>query len=599
MQRIFLFLTIVGFLGACGGGGDGGGNSGITVDLCSSEGINCPAAPSASNTGRFIDAPVQGLSYQTTPGNLSGTTDGNGSFRYNPGDTVTFKVGQVVLGRATGAATITPITLGGAGATAMTPSVVNIASFLQSLDQNAGKSSTIIIPSAAQTVLADTANSWLVTNLNADFAQGATSAHFVRDLNNVVALIPGTNIVSALAAQTAMVASLTANNIPVSSTSANTATTIASTGQLMDAPVQGVTYSTPTLSGVTDSQGTFQYHTGEPVSFSVGQVFLGSTTGASVVTPISLGGPGATSATASAINIATFLQSLDQNKGGVSSIVIPSSVASALTTSNPVLGAHVSALNASNNLSSVSTVMPHIVSSVSSLYPNGATSVSASSAQNAMIANLTAGNVSLTYARPTFSSVNSGTYSGTYASVANSTGSSHDSGTWTMTINAYGDVSATLVSGGTGGSSTSATGYVDASSNVYISSGSLYKYFGTLRPNSTFPSGTISGSLNDGTDTITIEGDISGNFSTTSVATVATGISSANGTNVTACGTTPVGTGCVTVANCTDGANLMQGGLPSGYTITSLAIASKVNATCMVTATATSATATFTLTGTP
>lgn len=50
----------------------------------------------------------------------------------------------------------------------------------------------------------------------------------------------------------------------------------------------------------------------------------------------------------------------------------------------------------------------------------------------------------------------------------------------------------------------------------------------------------------------------------------------------------------VAVANCTDVANALSGGLPSGYTITSLAIAADATETCTVTRTATSETATFT-----
>ena len=58
----------------------------------------------------------------------------------------------------------------------------------------------------------------------------------------------------------------------------------------------------------------------------------------------------------------------------------------------------------------------------------------------------------------------------------------------------------------------------------------------------------------------------------------------------------------VAIANCQDVANALQGGLPSGYTITSTAItAAQVTAataiSCTVTQTATSNTATFTATG--
>lgn len=50
------------------------------------------------------------------------------------------------------------------------------------------------------------------------------------------------------------------------------------------------------------------------------------------------------------------------------------------------------------------------------------------------------------------------------------------------------------------------------------------------------------------------------------------------------------------VTNCTDGTTLLQGGLPSGYTITSLAIVAGVTATCTINGPS-SSTTTFRLTG--
>jgi prepilin-type N-terminal cleavage/methylation domain-containing protein len=52
----------------------------------------------------------------------------------------------------------------------------------------------------------------------------------------------------------------------------------------------------------------------------------------------------------------------------------------------------------------------------------------------------------------------------------------------------------------------------------------------------------------------------------------------------------------VSVANCTDVANALQGGLPSGYTITSAAAAADATVTCTLTGPS-SSTATFSATG--
>lgn len=52
----------------------------------------------------------------------------------------------------------------------------------------------------------------------------------------------------------------------------------------------------------------------------------------------------------------------------------------------------------------------------------------------------------------------------------------------------------------------------------------------------------------------------------------------------------------VAITNCTDVANTLQGGLPSGYTITAAAIANNATATCTLTGPS-STTATFSATG--
>ena len=50
----------------------------------------------------------------------------------------------------------------------------------------------------------------------------------------------------------------------------------------------------------------------------------------------------------------------------------------------------------------------------------------------------------------------------------------------------------------------------------------------------------------------------------------------------------------VAVANCTDVANIMQGGVPTGYTITAAAIAAEASVNCTITQDDGGATATFT-----
>ncbi len=69
--------------------GCGGGDSAV---IPSNDGTG-------TSTGTFLDAAVAGADYNTSSG-INGTTDDKGTFRYNAGDSVTFKVGDIILGDA-------------------------------------------------------------------------------------------------------------------------------------------------------------------------------------------------------------------------------------------------------------------------------------------------------------------------------------------------------------------------------------------------------------------------------------------------------------------------------------------------------------------
>ena len=54
---------------------------------------NCSS--SSSSTGVFVDSAVAGVTYTTSSG-LSGTTNASGEFSYQPGDTASFSIGDVI-----------------------------------------------------------------------------------------------------------------------------------------------------------------------------------------------------------------------------------------------------------------------------------------------------------------------------------------------------------------------------------------------------------------------------------------------------------------------------------------------------------------------
>jgi len=87
-------------------------------------------------------------------------------------------------------------------------------------------------------------------------------------------------------------------------------TPVTAQGQLVDAPVEGVSYQSGAQTGVTGRDGEFTYEVGKPVRFFLGRIELGEVPGKSLVTPLDLASDGATT-TDGVINIARFLQSLD------------------------------------------------------------------------------------------------------------------------------------------------------------------------------------------------------------------------------------------------------------------------------------------------
>lgn len=115
-------------------------------------------------------------------------------------------------------------------------------------------------------------------------------------------------------------------------------------GQFVDSAVSGVRFSTETRSGVTDSEGRFEYLEGETVSFYLGDLLLGHATGAVMVSPFDLV-EGVTPVVGGAlkkaihenprgpsfstvINLITLLQTLDSDEDPENGIEIASDVAS-------------------------------------------------------------------------------------------------------------------------------------------------------------------------------------------------------------------------------------------------------------------------------
>ncbi len=190
-------------------------------------------------------------------------------------------------------------------------------------------------------------------------------------------------------------------------------------GVFFDSPVQGMEYSTESLSGTTDANGQFKYLEGETVKFSLGGIQIGDALKARpTVTVVDLV-PGAADATNPKVqNIAAFLQSLDTGGNLTVKIVIPPAAVTAMSD----LKAQGKTINfdAAPNAFNADASALAVIKATGKTQMRSATDASAQLGQS--LANLIA-----TYA---------GDYSGTLGG--------GDSGTWQIAVTAAGAISGTV-----------------------------------------------------------------------------------------------------------------------------------------------------------
>ena len=136
--KLISLLPLTVLLTACLGGG-GGGSDG-------------DSAGAAGKTGRLVDSAVSGVSYSTA--SFSGSTNADGEYLYKEGETVTFRIGDIVFPAVTAKGVLTPLDL--AGSTDINdPVVINIARLLQTLDEDGNPDNGIVIPELATTAALD------------------------------------------------------------------------------------------------------------------------------------------------------------------------------------------------------------------------------------------------------------------------------------------------------------------------------------------------------------------------------------------------------------------------------------------------------------
>jgi hypothetical protein len=132
MKKLVFMPLVLLCLGSCLWGCGGGGGDTVLI------------SQNTTATGVFVDAPVEGLSY--TAGGISGSTGPGGVFSYVPGNIITFRIGDLVIGSAPGAATLTPKDLAAyAKEPDVTGAAIKIVQVLLSLNSNADPSKRLII----------------------------------------------------------------------------------------------------------------------------------------------------------------------------------------------------------------------------------------------------------------------------------------------------------------------------------------------------------------------------------------------------------------------------------------------------------------------
>ncbi len=185
-RKIFSVVPLVLALSACGGGGSGSGT---------------PPGTGVTASGVFLDAEVEGLTYQSGS-SAPRTTDANGTFTYTVGQPLTFSIGGVQLGTLTdGAARCTPDDF-------VVP--LNIARFLQTLDADGNPDNGIDLTIASAALAGTTVSSAVFEGgdpvafaADADIAAAvATAAAATAATGGKATLIDETTAATALASGT-------------------------------------------------------------------------------------------------------------------------------------------------------------------------------------------------------------------------------------------------------------------------------------------------------------------------------------------------------------------------------------------------------------
>jgi hypothetical protein len=155
------------------------------------------------------------------------------------------------------------------------------------------------------------------------------------------------------------------------------------TGNFANTPVEGVTYRSGTLEGVTGPDGEFSYVADQPVQFALGDIDLGAPVeGSAVLSPVDLV-PGGDDRSAAVINIARLLQSLDATPGD-DAISIPAAVQARAVRGNPAVAAAIEYLDFEDETAFANSAS-QLVAVLTADYPFTASLVDADTARGLLL----------------------------------------------------------------------------------------------------------------------------------------------------------------------------------------------------------------------
>lgn len=97
-------------------------------------------------------------------------------------------------------------------------------------------------------------------------------------------------------------------------------TPTASIGVFIDSHVAGLGYKAKSFSGKTNNKGEFKYAEGEMITFSIGNIILGSQYGAPILSPLSLVQGAKDELDSAVTNIVRLLMTLDVDKDATNGI---------------------------------------------------------------------------------------------------------------------------------------------------------------------------------------------------------------------------------------------------------------------------------------